>query len=95
MCVLQQEEQTQEQPTEQYAVDQWILDFANLFREQTGMLCPPHMSHYVCYGTCLHCMIKCLYANSKGMSRADLKMVRSTGIHKQLTFCFHHPVSCC
>ena len=32
-----QEEQTPEQPQEQYAVDQWILDFANLFREQTGI----------------------------------------------------------
>lgn len=28
---------TAEQPAEQYAVDQWILDFANLFREQTGV----------------------------------------------------------
>ncbi len=34
-----QEEQTPEQPQEQYAVDQWILDFANLFREQTGIPC--------------------------------------------------------
>ena len=44
--VLQQEEQTQEQPTEQYAVDQCILDFANLFREQTGMLYT-HMCHTI------------------------------------------------
>ena len=34
-----QEEQAPEQPQEQYAVDQWILDFANLFREQTGIPC--------------------------------------------------------
>ncbi|KAL3157883.1 hypothetical protein ABBQ32_012294 [Trebouxia sp. C0010 RCD-2024] len=26
-----------QEPQEQYAVDQWILDFANLFREQTGV----------------------------------------------------------
>lgn len=32
------QEEPQEQPQEQYAVDQWILDFANLFREQTGTL---------------------------------------------------------
>lgn len=34
--LLMQDDPTAEQPAEQYAVDQWILDFANLFREQTG-----------------------------------------------------------
>lgn len=34
---VKKEEQAPEQPQEQYAVDQWILDFANLFREQTGI----------------------------------------------------------
>lgn len=34
--LLMQDDPAAEQPAEQYAVDQWILDFANLFREQTG-----------------------------------------------------------
>ena len=31
-----QEEVVQEQPQQEYAVDQWIIEFANLFREHTG-----------------------------------------------------------
>lgn len=45
------QEEPQEQPQEQYAVDQWILDFANLFREQTGTLyCTSHLTvvHMLC-----------------------------------------------
>lgn len=36
LCDVVQDEPSQEQQTQEYAVDQWIIDFANLFREHTG-----------------------------------------------------------
>ena len=60
-----QEEPVQEPPQQEYAVDQWIIEFANLFREHTGehpALCQACFTHCPVTDSALHQHITYVYA---------------------------------
>lgn len=52
----------QEQPQQEYAVDQWIIEFANLFREHTGashVLWHAYLTNFPVLISALHQHLSC------------------------------------
>lgn len=73
-----QDDPAQEQQAQEYAVDQWIIEFANLFREHTGNL-PCHWP-YTCHASSGWFALRAV--NSAHLGRLWLKAT--------CTICFSH-----